>query len=180
MEERTISIKAAEKIFFMVDETRAKRKNYGYDKWKFQILKNDEKEPVWVDRYDMGDGNGGFISFMKRYKEGRDINFCDMVDTLEAMATDGYILSSVSIAPRIEEAIFNREKAQKEQLNRQLEMLEFLTDAQLSAVVLMIPNDDPQKANVARFFLQELSRRDEQKALDTLRAWKRGEGFPMI
>lgn len=180
MENRIISIPAAEKIFSMVDESRAKREHYGYDKWKFQILKKGEKEPVWIDRYDMGDGNGGFIAFMKRYKEGRDENFCNMIDTLESMVSGGYILSSVSVAPWIEEAISDRERFQREQLNRQLEMLEFLTDAQLSAAVLMIPNDDPQKADVARFFLQELSKRDEQKALDTLRAWKRGEGFPMI
>lgn len=87
MEGRILSVVAAEKIFFMVDNAR---KNItGYDKWKFEILQAEQPEPVWVDRYDMGDGNGGLIEFMSRYLQGRDADFAEMVLTLTLMVAVG-------------------------------------------------------------------------------------------
>lgn len=103
MDGREISIEAAEKIFSMVDAARVER-GAGYDKWKFQIVKAGETAPVWVDRYDMGDGNGGLLAFMRRYVAERDPAFASMVESLEALVTGNEILS-VSILPGLEEAM---------------------------------------------------------------------------
>lgn len=47
-----------------------------------------------------------------------------------------------------------------------------LTDEQLESAIFMIPPSDKDREDVARFFLQELSRRDESKALETFRRWR--------
>ena len=79
----------------------------------------------------------------------------------------------VTVAPWIEEAVKARQVAARERMKETMETLEMLTDEQLTAAVLISPKDNP---DVARFFLQELSRRDAKKALQVLRAWKEGLG----
>lgn len=80
---------------------------------------------------------------------------------------------SVTVAPWIEEAVKARREAAQARIKETMETLEMLTDEQLTAAVLVSPRDNP---DVARFFLQELSRRDIQKAVAVLRAWKEGLG----
>lgn len=50
-----------------------------------------------------------------------------------------------------------------------------LTDEQFERAVFAISPTDKEKIDVARFFLQELSRRDEANALAVFRRWKNGE-----
>ena len=50
-------------------------------------------------------------------------------------------------------------------------MLEMLTDEQLEAAVFSIDPNDAQKADIARFFLQELAKRDKSRAVEILRRW---------
>lgn len=173
MEGREISIKAAEKIFSAVDAARVER-GAGYDKWKFQILKSGESAPVWVDRYDMGDGNGGFLAFMRRYVAGRDGDFVSMVDSLEALATGNGIVS-VQILPGLEKLLAEHQKKRKQDFLDILESIQFLTDEQLQIAVMMVSNRDPDALDVARFFFQELFRRDSHKAIETFRKWKKGQ-----
>lgn len=89
MDGRILSVVAAEKIFFMVDNAR--KNGPGYDKWKFEILQAGQANPVWVDRYDMGDDNGGLIKFMSCYLEGRNTEFAEMLLTLTIMAASEVI-----------------------------------------------------------------------------------------
>lgn len=178
MDGRTISIKATEKIFTMVDASRVDR-GLGYDKWKFQILKRGEISPVWVDRYDMGDDNGGFIAFMKRYKKGRSAEFSEMVNTLEAMAGQQKIIS-VSFAPWFEKAVKMRDESEREEVADIFAAVELLTDKQIAAAVLEIPNDDQTRTDIARFFLQQLFKRDAEKALKVFKAWRAGAGLSAL
>lgn len=73
----------------MVDNAR--KNGPGYDKWKFEILQAGQANPVWVDRYDMGDDNGGLIKFMSCYLEGRNTEFAEMLLTLTIMAASEVI-----------------------------------------------------------------------------------------
>lgn len=183
MEERLISVKAAEKIFSMVDASRVQSGYCGYDKWKFQILERGDENPVWVDRYDMGDNNGGFIAFMRQYINGRGPEFENMVSILAAMASDSGIIS-VSFAPWVEDAIKSRKEQLKEQVEKAkqetIEMIELLTDQQLAAAVLSNPISNKETADIARFFLQRLSIRDKEKGLAVLKAWYSGRGIEAI
>jgi hypothetical protein len=47
-----------------------------------------------------------------------------------------------------------------------------LTDEQIEAVVMGIDPADKEKEDVARFFLQEMNRRDAKAALDLFRRWR--------
>lgn len=50
-----------------------------------------------------------------------------------------------------------------------------LTDEQVESVIFGISPHDKEKLDVARFFLQELRRRDEAHALDVFRRWKQAQ-----
>lgn len=89
---------------------------------------------------------------------------------------------SVMPAPWLEEYQRRKaEQAQREQEQRRqsaadvLETVEMLTDEQLERAIFTISPTDKEKIDVARFFLQKLSRRDEANALAVFRRWKRGE-----
>ena len=116
-------------------------------------------------RYDLGDDIGGLIAYVRLYDP-------DLSDLLEAHTAAGRVVS-VTVAPWVEEAIKARREASQRHMRETMETLEMLTDEQLTAAVLVSPRDNP---DVARFFLQELSRRDTKKALAVLRAWKEGLG----
>lgn len=54
------------------------------------------------------------------------------------------------------------------------DMVEMLTDEQIEAAVFTVDPKDKERRDVARFFLQALSIRDERKALDVFRRWANG------
>lgn len=106
-----------------------------------------------------------------------------LADLLEAHTAAGRVVS-VSVAPWFEKAVRERQKseeeAKREEVQNIMGAVEMLTDEQLAAAVLHVPVDDAEKADVARFFLQALARRDEKKALSVFRMWKSGEGLEGI
>lgn len=105
-------------------------------------------------------------------------------ETAEYIRQPAGRLVSVSVATWFEEAVRERQKAAEEERREAakdvMDAVEMLTDQQLAAAVLHVPNDDTSKADVARFFLQALARRDEKKAISVFRAWRSGTGFEFL
>ena len=54
-------------------------------------------------------------------------------------------------------------------------MAEMLSEEQLTAAVLRVDRTAPGAEDIARFFCQELLKRDRQKAVEVWNRWKRGE-----
>lgn len=102
---------------------------------------------------------------------------------LEAHTAAGRVVS-VSLAPWMEKAVQARQEAaereKREEVQNIMDAVEMLTDDQLAAAVLHVPTDDKEKADVARFFLQALARRDHNKALSVFRAWRSGAGLEFL
>lgn len=95
---------------------------------------------------------------------------------------DGYThkprVISVTPAPWLAE--YQRQKSEQEQQKLDetrdiMDAVEMLTDEQLERAIFTISPTDAEKLDVARFFLQELHRRNENNALAVFRRWKRGE-----
>ena len=53
-------------------------------------------------------------------------------------------------------------------------MAAMLTDEQVESAIFAVNPNDETKADVARFFLQELARRDKKRAIDVFNRWKEG------
>lgn len=159
-----LSIAAAEIILRHFD--RRPTDGFCYYKTKLTVEYIQDGEPgSFTDRYDLGDDIGGLIADIRRYRPA-------LADLLEEHTAAGRVVS-VTVAPWVEEAVKARQEAARVRMKETLETLEMLTDEQLTAAVLISPRDNP---DVARFFLQELSRRDAKKALAVLRVWKEGLG----
>lgn len=189
-DELKLSIAAAEIILKHYDELRAEHnaatQSGGYDQTSFLIEYTDQNgEPsTYEGRYDLGDNDGGLIAHIRAFAESyRDdrlpyhseenaAEISALADLLEGYTAAGRVVS-VTVAPWIEKAIKAHQEAAQRHMKETMETLEMLTDEQLTAAVLISPRDNP---DVARFFLQELSRRDAKKALAVLRAWKEGLG----
>lgn len=187
--ELKLSVAAGEIVLRHFDEERAQKNaaegRGGYDKTSFIIeYTSSNGEPsTYEGRYDLGDNDGGLIAHIRTFSESKrqpgtfhDEEAADQIsafaDMLEEHTAAGRVVS-VTVAPWIEEAIKARQEAAQRHMRETMETLEMLTDEQLTAAVLISPKDNP---DVARFFLQELSRRDAKKALAVLRAWKEGLG----
>ena len=178
-----MSISAADIIFEHLDTERAQKNKDenrgGYDKTKYQIEYTDPENgniETFVDRYDLGDGNGGIIKLMRAYGNN------DFADYLERFTGRGKIVSA-TVAPWMAEAVKARQEAaeraeeeSREAWQNMLEMVEMLTDDQIEEIILSISPADREKADVARFFLQLLARRDEKKAVEIFRKWKGAAG----
>lgn len=163
-DELKLSIAAAEIILRHFD--RKPTDGFCYYKTKLTVDYIQDGEPgSFTDRYDLGDDIGGLISDIRRCRPA-------LADFLEGYTAAGRV-ASVSVAPWVKEAVKARHKAAQARMKEAMETLEMLTDEQLTAAVLISPKDNP---DVARFFLQELSRRDAKKALAVLRAWKEDLG----
>lgn len=126
-------------------------------------------EKSFTDRYDLGDLEGGLVNHIRQCRPG-------LASLLEAHTAKESAVS-VQIAPWFEEAVQRRKEAARERMSDTLDMIGMLTDEQLAAAVLHSPKDKP---DVARFFLQELAKRDEKKALSVFRSWQNGEGLEAL
>lgn len=188
--ELKLSVAAAEIVLKHYDELRAEHnaatQSGGYNKTSFLIEYTDQngETSTYEGRYDLGDNDGGLIAHIRAFAETyRDkrlpyhseedaAQISALADLLEEHTAAGRVVS-VTVAPWVEEAVKARQEAARVRMKETLETLEMLTDEQLTAAVLISPRDNP---DVARFFLQELSRRDAKKALAVLRVWKEGLG----
>lgn len=199
--ELKLSISAAEIILKHYDELRVEQNaaegHGGYYKTSFVIEYTDEngESSTYTGRYDLGDNDGGLIahirSFAESYRDKRlpyhsedDADkISALADLLEAYTAAGRVVS-VSVAPWLSDYVKARQKAaeeaQREEAENIMDAVEMLTDNQLAAAVLHVPNDDASKLDVARFFLQVLARRDEKKALSVFRAWRSGAGLESL
>lgn len=190
------SVAAAEIIFKTLDEKVHADPERGYDKTSFTIdYTNQDGEPdTYKGRYDLGDNDGGLIAHIRNYgkfymekgrfgtgptDEDRKMG-ADIVAVADLL--DGYThkprVISVTPAPWLAE--YQRQKAEQEQQKLAeardiMDTVEMLTDEQVESVIFAISPNDKEKLDVARFFLQELRRRDEQNALSVFRRWKHGE-----
>lgn len=198
--ELKLSVAAAEIILRHFDEERAEKNategHGGYYKTSFIIeYTGEDGEPsTYEGRYDLGDNDGGLIAHIRAFAESKrkPSYFHDedaansisaLADILEAHTAAGRVVS-VSVAPWLEDAVRERqeavERAKQEEAQNIMDAVEMLTDDQLAAAVLHVPNSDREKADVARFFLQALARRDEKKALSVFRAWRSGAGLEFL
>lgn len=173
-----LSVAAAEIILKHYDEERhaenVREGKGGYDKTKFTIHYTDDDgaQAEHCDRYDLGDNYGGLVAMIRSIPLEANQRFANM---LEEYTAGGRIVSvSVPIdfqqaAQRIRERRQAEARAAWDDIRAKVEML---TDEQIEAAVMIIDPNDREKADVARFFLQEMSRRDEAAALDLFRRWK--------
>lgn len=195
------SVAAAEIIFKTLDEKISADQERGYDKTSFSIAYTDaDGEPsTYEGRYDLGDNDGGLIAHIRSFgaflrdkgnlgngkptDEDKETGaaIVAVADLLEQYTEGGRVVS-VMPAPWLEE--YKRRKAEQAQQEQEqarqdfadiLESVQMLTDEQLERAVFAISPTDKEKIDVARFFLQELHRRDEANALAVFRRWKRGE-----
>ena len=195
------SVAAAEIIFKTLDEKIASDPERGYDKTSFSITYTnaDGEQDTYKGRYDLGDNDGGLIAHIRSFgaflrdngnfgsgkptDEDKETGaaIVAVADLLEQYTEGGRVVS-VMPAPWLEE--YKRRKAEQAQQEQEqarqrfadiLESVQMLTDEQLERAVFAISPTDKEKIDVARFFLQELSRRDEANALAVFRRWKRGE-----
>lgn len=189
------SVAAAEIIFKTLDEKIHADPERGYDKTSFTIdyTNQDGEADTYKGRYDLGDNDGGLIAHIRNYgkfymekgrfgtgptDEDRKMG-ADIVAVADLL--DGYThkprVISVTPAPWLAE--YQRQKAEQEQqklaeIRDIMDAVEMLTDEQVESVIFAISPHDKEKLDVARFFLQELRRRDEAHALDVFRRWKAG------
>lgn len=205
--ELKLSVAAAEIVLRHFDEEQAEKNaaegRGGYDKTKFVIeyTADDGERHTYEGRYDLGDNDGGLIAHIRAFGDflhtrghfgnnhpteedkQQAAGIIALADLLEAHTAAGRVVS-VSVAPWFEEAVKARQKAaaeaRREEVKNIMDTVEMLTDTQLAAAVLQVPNDDASKADVARFFLQALARRDEKKALSVFKAWRSGAGLETL
>ena len=195
-----MSVAAAEIILTHFDEERheqnVKEDCVGYDKTKFRIdfVQDDGEQNFYEGRYDLGDNDGGLVEHIRAHgrwhrthdeHNGREIenppqelSDCEIfADWLEQYTENGRIVNVTVDENLLDLAIYRKqqEKAKLEQAKAEMQDLfdkvAMLTDEQIEAAVFAIDPNDKDKLDVARFFLQELARRDEDNALTVFRRW---------
>lgn len=192
-EQRRFSLAAADRILAHFDELNAAKKDYGYDKTDFLIhYTNEDGEPdIYEGRYDLGDGEGGLTEHIRRFGEwkiehngenaladgdaGREIvKFADYLDTFTAKSK----IISIEVTPWAKAYTQKRMEQQKAEIEEIMGMVEMLTDEQLEDIVMGLPRDDKSKdaQAVARFFLQQIMKRNPKRAVEVLKKWKTGGG----
>ena len=191
-----LSVAAAEIVLKHFDE-QAAAEDRGYDKTDFVIhYIDDNGEPsTYSGRYDLGDNDGGMIAHIRSFGEFlRDKgNFGNGKPTDEDKETGAAIIEfaamlegytaggrvvSVDFSPWLDD--YARRKAEqraaedqaaRERFEETLAMLEMLTDEQLEAAIFSIDPNDAENADIARFFFQQLAKRDKSHAVEVLRRW---------
>lgn len=181
--ELRLSVAAAEIILRHFDEEQhnareAGRDQFGpvswcYYKTKYTISYNDPETgeaSEFTDRYDLGDNNGGLCAFVESYN-GKDHPFCRLLRENTAAGR----ITAVTVAPWVAEALNRRRERAERATNEIFSLAEMLSEEQLTAAVLRVDRNDPGAEDVARFFCQELLKRDKEKAVEVWKRWKAGE-----
>lgn len=181
-----------------IDAMKTAAENRGYDKTDFVIHYTDDNgEPsTYSGRYDLGDNDGGMIAHIRSFGEflrdkgnfgnGKPTDedketgaaIVEFADMLEGYTAGGRVVS-VNFAPWLDD--YARRKAEqraaedqaaRERFEETLAMLEMLTDEQLEAAIFSIDPNDAENADIARFFFQQLAKRDKSRAVEVLRRWQ--------
>lgn len=192
-----LSVAAAEIVLKHFDE-QAAAEDRGYDKTDFVIhyIDDDGEPSTYSGRYDLGDNDGGMIAHIRSFGEflrdkgnfGNGKPSDEDKETGEALVefaamlegyTAGGRVVSVDFAPWLDD--YARRKAEqraaedqaaRESFEETLAMLEMLTDEQLEAAIFSIDPNDAENADIARFFFQQLAKRDKSHAVEVLRRWQ--------
>lgn len=199
-DELKMSVAAAEIILKHFDEeqhnTRETEAGFGwYHKTKFRIdfVDADGERNSYEGRYDLGDNDGGMIEhirahgrYYRTHENGKEIEnppeeLSDtekFADWLEQYTAGGRIVN-VTVDEKVIDLLLYRKMEQKKKMEQArrdwqdiMDAVSMLTDEQIESAIFSIDPNDRDKLDVARFFLQELSRRDEQNALDVFRRWQ--------
>ena len=170
-DELELSMAAADIILARYDAEAAadKEKKFSYYKTKFSITwtdENGEECSYNAGRYDLGDNEGGLVNHIRAYDP-------EVADFLQGWTVGGRVVS-VTVAPWLEEYNKAKKARAKQDAAEILDMVQMLTDDQLEDVIMANPYDDAERRDVARFFLQELARRDRPKALEIFQKWIKG------
>lgn len=174
-----LSLAAAEIVLKHFDD--AQPEHSGYFKTDFIVRYTDPdtgEANTYEGRYDLGDHDGGLIAHIRSFGEWhKDEQIKGIADHLEQY-TDGGRVVKVELAAGVTDLLEYRRKQQEEQ-NRQIwqriqDEVALLTDDQIEAAVFCVDPNDPAKLDVARYFLQELHKRDENRAIEVFRRWKCG------
>lgn len=169
-DELELSMAAAEIILAHYDAEAAADDSIGYYKTKFSITWTDpetgEESSYNAGRYDLGDNEGGLVNHIRAYN-------AEVADFLQGWTVGGRVVS-VTVAPWLEEYNNAKKARAKQDAAEILDMVQMLTDDQLEDAILANPYDDAERRDVARFFLQELARRDREKALGVFQKWIKG------
>lgn len=187
------SVAAAEIILKHFDDLHPAHS--GYDKTDFVVLWNDEETgeaEYYEGRYDLGDHDGGLIEHIRSFgrwhrthdkHNGKELEnppeelseIEKLADWLEEFTAGGRIVS-VEVNSKVVDFYAEKKRREEEEakhtMDEILEMVGLLTDEQIESAIFNISPTDKDGADVARFFLQELMRRDEKLALDVFRRWK--------
>lgn len=195
-DELKLSVAAAEIILKHYDEKKHAEQR-GYDKTKFVINWIDAEtgeQDEYTGRYDLGDNDGGLIehirSFGRWYRThdeytGKELENPEQelsgtekfADWLETFTRNTRIID-VEIAPGVIDFVKAKKAAEQEKAKQEaaeiFAMAAMLTDEQVESAIFAVNPNDETKADVARFFLQELARRDKKRAIDVFNRWKAG------
>lgn len=183
-----LSVAAAEIVLQHFDE-QVHAEQRGYDKTDFLIRWTDEKTgeaQTYEGRYDLGDNDGGLIEHIRAFGRStlhdaeQNSEIQAFADYLEQYTSGGRVVN-VELSPIVIDFLTYRKKKQEEaaQQNRRdweriFAEVAMLTDEQLEAAVFQVDPKDEEKLDVARFFLQELNRRDENRAFEVFKRWQSG------
>lgn len=190
-----LSVAAAEIVLKHFDE-QAAAEDRGYDKTDFVIhyIDDDGEPSTYSGRYDLGDNDGGMIAHIRSFGEflrdkgngnGKPTDedketgaaIVEFAAMLEGYTASGRVVS-IDFAPWLDD--YARRKAEQRATEEQsaranfeetLAMLEMLTDEQLEAAISSIDPNDTENADIARFFFQQLAKRDKSHAVEVLRRW---------
>lgn len=189
--ELKLSVAAAEIILKHFDEEVHAEQDRGYDKTSFTInyVNEDGEQDTYEGRYDLGDNDGGMIEHIRAW--GRFLkekgSYGNSHPTEEDIATGKEIMAfadmlegysgrakaiAVALAPWVEKAVRDREKASNKDMAMLLHMIQKMSDEELTEAAMSISPDDRYKEPVAEFFIQQLGMRDINKALAAHQAWQ--------
>lgn len=195
-DELKLSVAAAEIILKHYDERNHAEKP-GYDKTKFVINWIDAEtgeQDEYTGRYDLGDNDGGLIEHIRSFGRwhrthdqhtGKELENPEQelsgtekfADWLETFTRNTRIID-VQIAPGVIDFVKAKKAAEQEKAKQEaaeiFAMAAMLTDEQVESAIFAVNPNDETKADVARFFLQELARRDKKRAIDVFNRWKEG------
>lgn len=195
-DELKLSVAAAEIILRHYDEKKHAEQR-GYDKTKFIInwIDAETGEPEeYAGRYDLGDNDGGLIEHIRSFgrwhrthdqRTGKELENPEQelseiekfADWLETFTRNTRIID-VEIAPGAIDFVKAKKAAKQEAADISaascFAMAAMLTDEQVESAIFSINPNDETKKDVARFFLQELARRDQKRAIDVFNRWKAG------
>lgn len=179
-----LSVEAFDRITEMMDNSRHNDENFlGYDKLKFRLVGTRANgEPLeYVDRYDLGDGYGGFFKFLRACKNKANH---DLADYLEQYTVAGHITVNTAVITdflELKKAARGRGKRAREEADRQsladmATEIDMMTVEQVErgvdiAMGLDFGGDKEARENIVKFFLNSLMR--QGKKADAFRIWNK-------